>query len=365
MNNLRKFNWITQYNSAKEGEELVKPSVSLVIDKAVVMYDDDIHIQYRWINLDPEVDYICDTSTFTKYYKQKKQQSNDGYTWEDVVPAEYRRGDVYQTKSRDCGYMPKLYSTYSDGKEYELLCNSSSKITVNEAKPSGYDYTKMTSAAIGDCVIMLDDSLFADCASLEEIIIPTGITTITQWAFRNCTNLKRCKFDKGSQLTNLGLYTFSGCTSLEEFEIPNGVTEIKYECFENCTSLSSVTIGSGVTRIVRDSFSNCSSLTSINIPNSVTEISDNAFQNCTSLTSVNIGSGATFIDGDAFNGCTSLTGITIKAITPPTTSGFLGPFRNTNNCPIYVPDESVDAYKAADKWKMIASRIKPMSQKPS
>lgn len=364
MNNLRKFNWITQYNSAKEGEELVKPSVSLVIDKAVVMYDDDIHIQYRWINLDPEVDYICDTSTFTKYYKQKKQQSNDGYTWEDVVPAEYRRGDVYQTKSRDCGYMPKLYSTYSDGKEYELLCNSSSQLTVNEAKPSGYDYTKMTSAAIGDCVIMLDDSLFAYCASLEEIIIPTGITTITQWAFKNCTNLKRCKFDKGSQLTDLGLYTFSGCTSLEEFEIPSGVTEIKYECFYDCTSLSSVTIPNSVTRIGNEVFTNCSGLTSIDIPNSVTSIGD-AFEKCTSLISVNIGTGITHIEGDAFDYCTSLTSITIKATTPPATSGIFGPFRNTNNCNVYVPDESVDAYKAADKWKMIASRIKPMSQKPS
>ena len=365
MNNLRKFNWITQYNSAKEGEELVKPSVSLVIDKAVVKYDDDIHIQYRWINLDPEVDYICDTSTFTKYYKQKKQQSNDGYTWEDVVPAEYRRGDVYQTKSRDCGYMPKLYSTYSDGKEYELLCNSSNILTMQETRPSGYDYTKMTSAAIGDCVTLFDGGAFGGFTSLEEIIIPTGITTIVQHAFSDCTNLKRCKFDKGSHLTDLGTYTFSGCTSLEEIEIPSGVTEIKYECFADCTSLSSVTIGSGVTSISRYAFEGCTSLTSIDIPNSVTEINDNAFENCTSLTSVNIGTGITHIEGDAFDYCTSLTGITIKAITPPTTSGFLGPFRNTNNCPFYVPDESVDAYKAADKWKMIASRIKPMSQKPS
>lgn len=364
MNNLRKFNWITQYNSAKEGEELVKPSVSLVIDKAVVIYDDDIHIQYRWIDLDPEVDYICDTSTFTKYYKQKKQQSNDGYIWTDVVPAEYRRGDVYQTKSRDCGYMPKLYSTYSDGKEYELLCNSSSVLTVYEVKPSGYDYTKMTSAAIGDCVTKFYDSLFSDCVSLEEIIIPTGITTISQWVFKNCTNLKRCKFDKGSQLTDLGLYTFSGCTSLEEFEIPNGVTEIKYECFYDCTSLSSVTIPNSVTRIGNEVFTNCSSLTSIDIPDTVTNIGD-AFEKCTSLTSVNIGTGITHIEGDAFDYCTSLTDITIKTATPPTLSTALSPFYKTNNCPIYVPDESVDAYKNANKWKIIASRIKPMSEKPS
>ena len=333
MNNLRKFNWITQYNSAKEGEELVRPSVSLVIDKAVVIYDDDIHIQYRWINLDPEVDYICDTSTFTKYYKQKKQQSNDGYTWEDVVPAEYRRGDVYQTKSRDCGYMPKLYSTYLDGSEYELQCNGNNKLFVTETKPSGYEYSAMTSAAIGDCVTTLDDSLFAGCASLEEIIIPTGVTTITQWAFKNCTNLKRCKFDEGSQLTDLGLYTFSGCTSLEEFEIPNGVTEIKYQCFYDCTSLSSVTIPNGVTKIV-----------------------SYAFRNCTSLTSVSIPSGVTSIGEFTFGDCTSLTSITVLATIPPSLG--IAALKNTNNnLVIYVPSESVNAYKSATNWNKYASKI--------
>ena len=105
MNNLRKFNWITQYNSAKEGEELVKPSVSLVIDKAVVIYDDDIRPIYRWINLDPAVDYYC--SGTTKYYKEKKQYSLDsGVTWIDVTPAEYQWGASAQAWSSDCGYAP-------------------------------------------------------------------------------------------------------------------------------------------------------------------------------------------------------------------------------------------------------------------
>jgi len=32
-------------------------------------------------------------------------------------------------------------------------------------------------------------------------------------------------------------------------------------------------------------------------------------------------------------------------------------FYNTNNCPIYVQADSVDAYKAATNWKTYASRI--------
>lgn len=34
----------------------------------------------------------------------------------------------------------------------------------------------------------------------------------------------------------------------------------------------------------------------------------------------------------------------------------------TNDCPIYVPDESVDAYMTATNWSELADRIKPMSE---
>ena len=164
MNNLRKFNWITQYNSAKEGEELVKPSVSLVIDKAVVIYDDDIRPIYRWINLDPSEDYICDMEQHIKYYKQKKQVSLDnGVTWNDVVPAEYRRGDIYEEKSTDCGYIPKkLTISYSDENKYEADCEgSSSIITSADTHPNGYDYSAMTFFEIGECTTELGDEAFA------------------------------------------------------------------------------------------------------------------------------------------------------------------------------------------------------------
>lgn len=350
MNNLRKFNWITQYNSAKEGEELVKPSVSLVIDKAVVIYDDDI--QYRWINLDPEVDYICDTSTFTKYYKQKKQQSNDGYTWEDVVPAEYRRGDVYQTKSRDCGYMPKLYSTYSDGKEYELLCNSSNMLTMQETRPSGYKFSAMTNSIIGDCVTSIGYNAFQNCSSLTSCTIGSGVTSIGADAFENCTSLTSINLPSG--ITSIGGGAFLKCSSLTSIDIPSSVTNISTFAFSYCTSLTSCTIGSGVTSIGTSAFSNCSSLTSIDIPNSVTSIGDWTFGTCSSLSSIDIPDSVTSIGQQAFASCSGLTSITVEATTPPTL-GILVFYGST--CPIYVPAESVEAYKTASGWSNYASRI--------
>ena len=84
-----------------------------------------------------------------------------------------------------------------------------------------------------------------------------------------------------------------------------------------------------------------------------------AFYGCTSLTSITIPSGVTSIGNNTFNGCTSLTSITVEATTPPTLG--LNVFNNTNNCPIYVPAESVDAYKTANNWSKYADRIKAIN----
>ena len=105
----------------------------------------------------------------------------------------------------------------------------------------------------------------------------------------------------------------------------------------------------------------CNSLTSITIPNSVTSIGGRAFSNCTGLTSVTIPNSVTSIGGGAFRDCNRLTSIICKATTPPSIKGFMQPFDNTNNCPIYVPKDSVDAYRTS--WaKYAANRIQAIQE---
>lgn len=76
---------------------------------------------------------------------------------------------------------------------------------------------------------------------------------------------------------------FFGCTSLTSVVLPSGITSLSQGLLQNCTSLTSVTIPSSVTSIGESVFRSCSNLTSVSIPSSVTSIGQRAFQDCSSL----------------------------------------------------------------------------------
>ena len=196
-------------------------------------------------------------------------------------------------------------------------------------------------------------SAFRDCTSLTSIVIPNNVTNLVSYTFRDCKNLTSVTIS--DSVTNIGEDAFNGCSGLTSIDIPSGVTSIGSGAFEFCRSLTNIGMPSGVTSIGAAAFYDCSGLTSIIIPDSITEININICNGCSSLTSCTIGSGVTRIGFSAFSDCKSLTGITCLAVTPPSLESSV--FSNTNNCPIYVPSGSVDAYKAASSWSSYTSRI--------
>ena len=224
----------------------------------------------------------------------------------------------------------KFQATYSDGTDYKVQCNSSSILTTNEARGHSTPYSAMTTAIIGDCVTTIESSTFYNFPNLESIILSDNLTSIES-------------------------YTFSRCTKLASIEIPSGVTSIKSNAFSSCSNFTTINIPNGVTSIDNYIFSYCNKLSAVTIPSDVTQIGNSSFSTCGSLTSIDIPSGVTSIGNSAFYYCNSLTSITVNAVTPPTLGTNV--FYNTNNCPIYVPCESVDAYKAASGWSGYASRI--------
>ena len=209
--------------------------------------------------------------------------------------------------------------------------------------------SSLTSIEIPSGVTSIGYKAFYGCSSLTSIEIPSGVTSIGSSAFSGCSSLTSIEIPSG--VTSIGESTFGLCESLTSIEIPSGVTSIGNYAFSGCSSLTSIDFGenSQLTSIGYSAFYECSSLTSIEIPNGVTSIGEGAFSGCASLTSIEIPSSVASIGNYAFFYCDNLTSIYCYAESVPETGSIA-----FNYCPsdmvIYVPEQSVDAYKAASPW---------------
>ena len=243
----------------------------------------------------------------------------------------------------------------SIGDEAFAYCSSLSSITIPNSVTSiehdaFYACSSLTSITIPEGVSIIPVAVFMNCSSLTSITIPEGITRIEAQAFSYCNSLTSINIP--NSVTYIGSEAFSECSSLTSITITGGITCIETQTFFNCSSLTSISIPEGVTSIEPVAFSRCSSLTAINIPNSVTTIGTAAFSECESLTSVVLGSGITNLGSadsreGVFDYSDNITSLTCYAINPPTIHEWFD-----DNTIIYVPAESVSAYKSAEYWKM-------------
>ena len=133
--------------------------------------------------------------------------------------------------------------------------------------------------------------------------------------------------------------------------------------FEGCHA-EYIEIKEGVTTLP-SYFARTNDFTEVKLPNSVSTTARACFAYCYSLERVDIGTGATNI-GEFFTQGASLKTLIVRAPTPPTiTANTFFTARGYENFPIYVPDDSVDAYKAANVWSGYAERIHPLSELPA
>lgn len=115
-----------------------------------------------------------------------------------------------------------------------------------------------------------------------------------------------------------------------------------------------------ITDIPGVSFYQCISLKHIeNLLYNIQKIGNSAFNECTSLLTVTISSLCVSMN-TAFYRCTSLLYIKCLPSVPPNIG--YDEFSYTNNCYIYVPDNSVSQYKSASFWSSYSSRIKALSE---
>ena len=218
----------------------------------------------------------------------------------------------------------------------------------------------MSNKVVSDSIDVKDytDSDFTVVKCIKKINIPTTVASLGDSCFSNFSSLSAITIPDG--VTSLGGSCFINCSSLTCITIPDGVTSIGDYCFQGCLSLTGITIPDSTTSIGSYCFGYCFRLTSITIHDNALSLGDWCFISCSSLTEVTIGNSVTSFGWGCFQGCSSLISITCKATTPPTLGS--DPFGGTHSeLVIYVPAESVDAYKSATNWSRYADRIQAIA----
>lgn len=236
--------------------------------------------------------------------------------------------------------------------------------------------TSLQSIGSTDKVVTVENNAFYHAKSLDDAVNLPKCTQLGDAAFRDtgitalyiplvkdiptylCENDKALARIDISGAETIGSNAFNGCSALTNIGNLDKVVSIGGSAFRETGINSDVSIPS-CTTISAAAFRGCAAMTGIYAP-ACTFLGNYSFAYCTSLKFAEFGE-LTTIETTALNGCTSLERVIIRATTPPALAN-PNAFQNTNNCPIYVPDASVEAYKAATNWSQYQARIKPLSE---
>ena len=216
---------------------------------------------------------------------------------------------------------------------------------------------------------------------IEEFIIPNTVTSIGQWAFRNCYAIQMLTIP--SSVQSIGDKAFGDCTGLKVLVMPRNVTEgigvttncssslevcrytlsqgvlsvdsapaeafqdfektgdryasvvvedsaryIGARSFAGKSDLRGLTIGNSVGHIDSGAFDGCAALSELTIPGNVKSIGTEAFRGCRGITNLTLESGVESIGASAFEGCTNLVCVTIP---DSVTSIDMAAFRNCSS----------------------------------
>lgn len=157
-------------------------------------------------------------------------------------------------------------------------------------------------------------------------------------------------------VTKIRQYAFYYHGTLERVAIPSGVTEIGKCAFYECRALNHIELPTGLKSIGNKTFS-YNNLTSLIFKEGFETITgDYAIYFCEALERVDFPSTTKDLNTLCIYNCKALKKVIIRATTPPQTESS-NIFVSIGEAKIYVPAESVEAYKAATNWAAYADKI--------
>ncbi len=225
---------------------------------------------------------------------------------------------------------PPAYPFAASGNVFTVPVQSGSNAITEIA---AYAYADNASLAgkeviIPEGITTIGESAFRD-TKITKVVIPSTVTEIAPSAFRNCTSLETVVFL--CDIEEISAYTFYGCIGLTNVQLPGSVQTIGDYAFME-TDIRTITIGENVRLIGTEAFRNCETLVELNfaeqsalevigqaafagcislktvtMPDTVRVLKNSAFVGCSALASVYVSAGLEEMEGYAFSACPSIT----------------------------------------------------------
>ena len=227
--------------------------------------------------------------------------------------------------------------------------------------------------------------------TLEDLFIPASVTDIDYTAFSdNCKILNNIVVDENNAVYD----SRENCNAIIKTEtdtllkgcnntiIPNSVKNIDYTAFRNCEELTSINIPGSVKILSNSLFSGCTNLANVILNEGIQTIYNRVFSDCI-FEDIVLPSTITHLGLDCISSST-IKNITILATTPPNveyftyTSNGYGPsryeyvyrfttsvngsFKAIPDIKIFVPQQSVEAYKNSKYFELYKDVIFPIEQ---
>lgn len=204
----------------------------------------------------------------------------------------------------------------------------------------------------------IEADAFRNCSSLRTIEVPTLVESIETSA--GCTALAEINVQAGnSHYSSKDGVLLSGdgknilwfpMGKEGEYTLPSTVTTVGDYAFRNCR-IETFHFADGLTSIGKYAFYN-SSVKEVSLPSTVKQIPTGLFQKCANLTTVHLGKNTELLGDYVFDGC-PITNLYISAPTPPYCSN--NTFASSGNnifstCRVHVPKNRRIYYRGDVIW---------------